>query len=296
MKRVRVCVVCLVITALAVMPARAEVSMDVSGPAVNTLIMGIIIDDPDPFGATWEPFRSIPSERILNASGHLRGDGRPDVAYMPVIVGPQPVGFWPGVIWSYNAGSDHDLAFAEWTGTAWSTVEFLTVGTDDDLDPRIFAEADGALDIAWWTAGVVDRVFLATRPAGAAVWGAPVEVLAGGRRPSVAVSSGVLRIACERDSALPGMAQDIVVLRKETGGAFVEEFTTSTARTEALDPVLHATAARVWLDWKHGVEVFGYVEHGPSGWGAVEQPSWPDPTWVGVEETRKVIQSQVLGH
>lgn len=273
-----------VVTGTAVL---AEVSTDPVGGGF--LILGIT-EDSDPIGvAAWQPFREIPAERILNPDGYLRGDGTPDIAR-------KPMNGWPIAVWAYNAGGDHDIAFAEWTGMAWSATEFLTAGTDDDLDPRVFVESDGTVRVVWWTDGTVDRVFLATRHPGSSLWDMPVEVVAGGRRPSVAVLEGVLRVAYERDSTVPGMTQDVVVVLQEFSGTFTEELVASTDRTDRLDPALHAMQGQLWLDWKQGPGIFGCAEFSQSGWGVVEEPPWLSPSWVGVEETRKAIQRQVLGN
>jgi hypothetical protein len=119
-------------------------------------------------------------------------------------------------------------------------------------------------------------------------------VTSAGRRPTVAVHGGVLRVAWERASTVPEMAQEVVVARQEPGGAFVIETTISTARSQRRDPVLHARDGRLWLDWKHGADVFGYVRYDQGGWSAIDAPTWPDPSWVGVEAKRKEIAAQIL--
>lgn len=275
----------------------AEVSTDPLGShAVNIIIMGAVVDDPDPIGIVWRPFRPLPLERILNASGDARGDGRPSVAYKTVAENPASVQSRPVVVWAYNTGGDFDIALAEWTGSSWSPAEFLTAGTVDELDPRVFIEEDGTMHVVWWTDETVDRVFLATRPASPAPWSDAEEVIAGGRRPSVAVFDGVLRVSYERDSTVPAMAQDVVVLRSETGGGFSQEFVASAARSEPMDAVLHATNGKLWVDWKHAAGTFGCAQRGSAGWGAVEEQPWPDAHWVGVDDARKIVRRRVLGN
>lgn len=259
---------------------------------MGTLTLGIITEDPETIGV-WQQFRDLPPNQVLNPGGDTRGDGRPDIAYK-VSGEPGPTGSWPVVVWAYKAGADHDVAIAEWTGTAWSAIVFLTAGIEDDLDPRAFVEADGTAHVVWWTDDELDRVVLATRSAATGLWSAPIEVIAGGRRPSVAVLDGVLRVAFERDSVVAGMQQEVVVLRREPAGSFGEESVATTARSEPLDAMLHVSGGTLWLDWMHGEGVFGSVEYGPSGWGAVAEPPWSAPTWVGVEETRRAIEIQVL--
>ncbi len=270
----------------------AEVSTDFDESDTRTLIIESITDGPDPIGI-WIQYRSIPTNRVLNPGGAARGDGRPDIAYPEIVDDPDPVGR-PAAVWAYNTGIDHDIAFSEWSGESWGVTEFLTADTEDDVDPRIFAGPDGDLHAVWWKADVVERVYWSTRPADDWSWTPPVEVVSGGRRPSVAVFEGTLRIAYERDSVVAGMAQDVVVLRREPSGSFTEEFVASTTRVAPLDAVLHATAVKLWLDWKHTGQVFGCAERGPAAWGGVAFVSWPDPSWLGVEEVRKVVQRLVL--
>jgi hypothetical protein len=117
--------------------------IDLLDGAANTLILGITIEDSDPLGTAWQPFRAIAPERILNAGGHARGDGRPDLVYGTILDDPDPTSTKPVVVWSYKAGADGDIAMADWTGTSWGPIGFLTSGTDDDLDPRLTIEPDG---------------------------------------------------------------------------------------------------------------------------------------------------------
>lgn len=269
LNRLLLSVACVLLMRVSVV--RAEVSVDLqSGQLVGILVMGSITEDPDPIGiAAWQVFRPLPQNQILNPSGYLRGDGTPDIA--------RKTNGWPIAVWSYNAGGDHDIAISEWDGEEWGIVEFLTTGTDDDLEPRVFVEDDGTAHVVWWTDGAADRVFLATRHPASSLWELPVEVVTGGRRPSVAVFDGVLRVAYERDSTVPGMAQDVIVVRHEPGDSFIEEFTASTNRGDRLDPVLHALQGQLWLDWKQASEVFGCTEYGVSGWGRSSRLLGPTP-------------------
>jgi hypothetical protein len=270
---------------------RAEVSVDPhAGDSLNVLVMGIV-DDTDPITqVVWQPFRSIPAERILNPDGFLRGDGSLDLAVHPATG-------WPSVVWAYNAGAHRDVAFAEWDGGAWSATAFLTGGPTDDLDPRVFVEPDGTVHVTWWTDGPVATVFVRTRPAGSAIFGPAFQVSEGlipSRRPSAAVTGGIFRVAYERDSAMPGAAQEIVVATAGAGGAFGFEVVASTTRSERLDVKVHSEAGHLWLDWKHDAAEFGCAEHAGGGWVAGPPGSWSDHSWVGTETTRKAVRGSVL--
>ncbi len=277
------------IVLLARTPALAEVSTDGSGPFVNTLILGVITDDSDPVGI-WLQYRPVPPNQVLNADGHARGDGRPDIVWRE--------NSWPVVVWAYNAGGDFDVAFSEWDGAQWTATAFLTSGTDDERDPGLFVEPDGTTHVVWWTAGPSEEAWLATRQAGSPTWDPPVLVTAGpenGRRPSVTIFGGELVVAYERDSLSSGMAQDITVATPQPGGAFTFETIGATARTEPLDVRVHAESGHLWVDWKHEAGEFGCAERqSGGGWAGLGPEPWVDPSWVGVEETRKAIRGGIL--
>ncbi len=270
--------------------ARAEVSVDlVAGGRVHAIVLAEIVDGPDPIGQLWLAYRPEVQGRILNAAGYARGDGRPDVASRP---DGSPV-----AIWSYNAGSDHDIALSEWTGESWTPIEFITNGPADELDPRIFVAPDGTLIAVWWVDEVVDRVLLTTKPPGAALWSAPVQVTLpneSGRRPSVVVSSGILRVAYEREMAPQSTPLEAVIVRQEPADGFTQEFVAPSSRTDRLDPLLHAENSSLWLDWMQESSDFGSTESDPLGWGVLQTAPWTSPSWVGVEETRRRIRGQVL--
>lgn len=277
------------IVLLARTPALAEVSTDGSGPFVDTLILGTITEDSDPVGI-WLQYRPVSSNQVLNADGDARGDGRPDIVWKQ---DSSPV-----AVWAYNVGGDFDIAFSEWDGAQWTATAFLTSSTDDERDPRLFVEPDGTTHVVWWTAGSSDEVYLATRQAGEPNWDMPVLVTAGsesGRRPSVATFDGELVVVYERDSLSPEMAQDIVVATRQLGGAFAFATIGTTARTEPLDVLVHSEPGHLWADWKHEAGEFGYAERqSGGGWDGLGPEPWVDPSWVGVEETRKAIRNQVL--
>lgn len=271
--------------------ARAEVSVDPIGFSVSTIVMGTIVDDADPI-SVWSQYRLLPAGQVLNADGHARDDGRPDITVKSIMGDSSPVG-----VWAYNAGTDHDIAFSEWDGNAWTTTAFLTSSTVDERDPRVAIEADGTVHVVWWTVGATEKIYLATRPAASTAWGPAVLVTTGneeGRRPSVAVDAGGLRVAYERDSTEPGMLQDVVVATQQGGGGFVLELVGSTVRTDRLDAMIHTEQSHLWVDWKHEATEFGCAEWLGSSWSPIAPEPWTDPSWVGVEGVRKTIRNQVL--
>ena len=113
----------------------AEVAVDaVPGSPPRPIVFAQITDSPDPIGLAWQLFRPA-APRVLNAEGYERGDGPRDLTSLP---DGRPV-----AVWAYNTGADHDVALSAWTGSSWGQTEFVTVGLEDDLDPRLFVEADG---------------------------------------------------------------------------------------------------------------------------------------------------------
>ncbi len=280
----------LILACVLVAPAVAEVAVDSPGGYMQTIVMGAITEGPDPIGqVAWEPIRPLPALQVLNPSGFTRGDGGPSFGWRS--------NGWPVVVWAYNVGPDFDVALSEWDGSSWTSTAFLTSSVANEEDPRVFVEADGTTHVVWWKEGTPSRIFLATRPSGATAWDPTVTVSPAGdqaRRPSVVVSGGTLRIAYERDSAQPGMVRDVVVLEREAGGSFTEEFFVSTDRIDRLDPVLHAQDSYLWLDWKHDSDDFGCAQHDGSSWSSDAMQPWSDPSWIGVEEARRAVRDAVI--
>jgi hypothetical protein len=287
MRAVKLFLTCAAVITFVIPFTNAELSTDPgSGGDVSTILMAIG-DGPDPIDPLgWRPIRNIPSERGLNSGGYDRGDGRPDIAYRSST--------WPVAVWAYNTGADFDISFSEWTGTAWSAFEFLTSSLVDELDPRLFVEADGTIHVVWWEDGATDSVRLLSRdPLGA--WdAAPVLVTSDGRRPSVAVWGGVLRVAYERGSEEPDMNQDIVVARQESDESFTPEIVARTERTDRLDAILHVENGRLWVDWKHADDSISYAEANDGFWTEPAGETWSDPSWLGVEDVRRTIRRNLL--
>jgi hypothetical protein len=273
--------------------ARAEVQIRVVGNDLkHVLIMAAIIEDPDPVGVTiWELVDLDSDCLVLNPDGAVRGDGRPDIA----------VSFDLNRLlasWAWNAGTDYDIVVTEWRDGALSEPVFLTSEAHDEIDPRVFIEADGSAHVTWWTPAPDERVFVASRPAESSTWGLPEQVTptgVSGRRPSVVVRGGVMRVAYESGASGPGMSQSVVVARRDGGGGFTTEWSVETARSEQLDPQLHLEDGRLWLDWKHESGEFGRAEASETGWSLEATEPWNDPSWVGVESVRRAIRDRVLG-
>jgi hypothetical protein len=273
--------------------SRAEVSVDVASSRPTTILMSVT-DGVDPIShLRWQAYRPVPNARLLNPDGDLRQDGPPAVAWH------EPSG-WPVVVWAYKAGADHDVAIARWTGSSWGSIEFLTSSTEDERDPRVFVERNGTIHVAWWVDGPDRRVMLATLLANDVTWLAPVRVSPpeeAGMRPTVAVLDGGLHVAYERvrlGEAQPASSGGEIVVRSSGLDGFAEEDAAVALAFDALEPLLHVRDGRLWMDWRHSSTAFAYRELRNGSWTATEVVPWSDPSWVGVEMVRRLIERQVL--
>jgi hypothetical protein len=272
---------------------RAELSADHRANDRTDVFVASIGEDADPIGArVWDGFRDLPPDWILNAEGSERGDGRPDVAFLP--------NGWPVVVWAYNNGLDHDIALSQWTGNGWSPTEFLTSSIENDLDPRIFIERNGTIHVTWWAQGLVaaDRVMLLSR-VNDADWNAAAQITpvdTSGWRPAVAVAAdGIVRVAYERPSSTPEKVKDMVVAARTPGGELVIELIVPTIRGERLDPVLHVENGQTWVDWKQESTQFGCARmNADGGWTEMTPEPWSEDTWIGVEDVRRTIRRMIV--
>lgn len=269
----------------------AEVSRTEIGPGSSTIVMGLITEGPDPVGI-WLPRGNTNPSLVLNASGDFRDDAAPDIAYRE--------NGWPVAVWGYNAGTDFDVAVAEWDGTAWTSTEFLTSSAASEQNPRVFVEPNGAIHVVWWVPEA-EEVYLATRAAGSSIWGAPVNVtdhadFDKGRRPTVIKTGGTLYVAYERTppEGSPGIGQEVVVATHDGGSGFTQGFLGGSARLAPLVPVLHFEHGKLWLDWFQTDDEIGSKEKVDAQW--VNNPKEPltDSSWIGVEDTRRSVRNQVL--
>jgi len=219
------------------------------------------------------------------------GSATVDVGDPHVVVDPRTGR--PLVTWATYVGPDHDIAFAEMLADGWGPIRFLSSTLDEDSDPKLFLAPDGTLYVTWWQHDPRQPVLLATRRPGDAVWSYPFEVTAPGRRPSVAVAEGRVWIAFARDAADGGQQ---VVARAESPGAEPREFVlATTARTEPLDIMVHAESGKLWVDWKHSVNEFGYLEWVDGSWqDAPRTFPWVDLTDEGENQVRRAIAKEVL--
>jgi hypothetical protein len=283
----RCALLCALIALVPVGGARAEVAAESDDGSTFVLVVGII-EDPDPISQSlWRQVRSgVDPETLLNPSGATRDDGPPAFAFA------QATG-WPLAVWAFSAGTDHDVALARWTGTRWAPARFLTVGSADELDPRVAIDPAGATNVVWWADGVVlHAVSPASTPD---FFGEARQVSRAGetaRRPSVAIHGGVPLVSYERDG---GAGQQIVVASPAAGGTHVYDVVATTARTERLDAVLHSSNGRLWIDWRQSETALAWSERVNGAWTAPATVPVTGDGWFGIEDARDAVREQLIG-
>lgn len=272
--------------------ARSEVAAEPNGgPRANLIFLGVIGDGSDPIGSVaWRLHRVPAVARALNTEGEIRGDGRPDFATLPTGA--------PLVVWAYNNGFENDIVVSEWTGATWSPISSIATEAANELDPRVAVNPDGSVHVVWWEDGVADdRVLLSSRSAESSTWSVPVQVNPLGEsasRPSVVVEAGQIKVAYERQAAIPGTGQEIVVATQQGNGSFGFEIVATTTRTGPLDPILNLARGKLWVDWMEDDQSFGCSRWTGTQWEQSAVVPWSDGTWLGIEDMRRVVRGTVL--
>ncbi len=260
---------------------RGEVSAEPGSNQVNVLVLGII-EGPDPIPQVlWKPVRNVPPVRFLNPSGAVRGDGRPDIAM-------DPVTRWPHVVWSYNTGSDHDIAYSRWTGSEWLPTEFLTASTVNEVDPRIFVD-ESKFYVVWWEPATKTGRMIKRPRAGS--WEAVEQIGTQVLRPSVATWNGTVLVASEQDEGVGGK---VMLSTRLSTNNYTTQCIGSAPQEGALNVVLHAEQGKLWLDWRHSDAQFAYSRSVAGVWTPTATLPWTDTSWVKLEEVRLAIRNIVL--
>ena len=253
---------------------------------IGFIVMGIT-EGPDPVlgPGFWDPVGPEDSG-ALNPDGDLRADGRPDTVL-------ELATNTPSVVWSYNTGTDYDVAFSRWNGEGWTVKEFLTDSTNDELDPRISVNATGDVFIVWWEAATSDRIYLTSRLRDGYEWTVRELIADDGRRPSVLATATERFVAFERPLSTGG--QDVVVQIANLDGSKTLMVAAHSERSQPLDVVLHGSFGRVWMEWKHSDTEVAYSEYVNGAWVAPATLPWLDPGWIGIENVRHSVRLEVLG-
>lgn len=248
------------------------------------MIVGII-EGPDPIPMLlWQPDQELDPQ----ADSDPRKDGRPDIFFHPATGRPLAV-------WAHGNGSDHDIVFTEWNGQGWNNPVLIAGGSRDDLDPRVFVESGGTVQVVWWSATSPQIVYRANRRPGSSSWRTEAVNSGGpsGRRPSVAAWGGNVYVAYERNRASGG--QEIVLARVGSGGQYTRSVIAVTTNPAPLDAWLHVEQGRTWIDWKHAADRIAYSRLVTTTWSAPATVVWNDPSWFGELAAREEALAQVFG-
>jgi len=256
---------------------------------VETIIIGEtgITDGVDPIPQIWRPFRLSAGPRVLNPSGHDRGDGTPHIVFH------KPSG-WPVAVWSYaRDDGTHDVAFSHWTGNSWLATEFITDTPGvDEMDPRLYVEDNATMYVTWWVQDADERVEVTAR-----VWGqswlpaarvSPIGEPA--RYPSVAPHEGSVYIVHQRPATEDVFDRNEVIVRKYDG--VWNDWQIETSSYEGpLVPSLH-TGSTLWFNWRFSADQFAYAEIAEAPVDP-EVRLWDDDSWVGIEIIRRLMEALV---
>jgi len=243
-----------------------------------------IVENPDPIPQVhWARLDVDPSSPEARTPGE-RSDGRPAFDFDRATSDPY-------VVWAYDNGSEHDIAFNRWAGDDWDPkIEYMTASPDDEIDPRIYVDGMNNLLLTWWS-DVGDGEIHLMRWEPSRGWGVPNDVTTG-RRPSVAVYQGDVVVAFETDRR--GGGQQVVFGRSHADEPWVFETVAATGRDARLDPVVHVRAGKLWIDWKSGPASISYAVYDGSRWRAPQARPWLDPSWIGEATVRHEIELEVV--
>ncbi len=118
----------------------------------------------------WQGVRpGVQPRLLLNPNGDMVGDLSPDVR-------ESPRNGLPWAVWSFNDGTDFDIAFSLFNGQQWVIPRLLETGDNSfhDLDPVLAFTRDGTPMVTWWQAAQIPRVLLSVFRGGE--WSAPILV------------------------------------------------------------------------------------------------------------------------
>jgi hypothetical protein len=255
-----------------------------------------IIEGPDPIGLIdcFADPKEKGASRDKNASngdpilppGQMQsGQARPDF-------GSNAKTGQPFMVWADRNTREHDIAYAGWTGSGWDRVEYVASSRSDELDPRAFAADDGSIQVVWWTDDVTPVVYVARRDPGFEGWTAAIRVAGSARRPTVAIVDGRVWVAFEREGKL-GLRYAMVAAELPDG-TFAERIVATSEHGKDLGVEIHVDAGRLWLDWKHSREEFGFAEWFDGHWSETTTVPWTDRSWAGEQEIRRDIRDLLL--
>ena len=244
-------------------PLFAEVSVQNPTGAASLIHIFGKQDDPDP----WPHFGTVlptPLPQVLNPMGDVNGDRYADIIYR--------YGRPPAVVWSAWDGADFEIAYSEWSGTAWSAAVLLTSNSVNDTFPRIALDGVGQPMIVWQRSGAPDGVFSIRRGVTGA-WEAEARVSEAGQvalSPALAIpANGTPRCSYE-----VAMSPKRIVVSRLTGGGsptWIPEIVALTPFTGDTAPRVDTRGGRTWVSWVHSDTHIG--------WSELVGGVWTSPQW-----------------
>jgi hypothetical protein len=269
-----------------------------SNDHARTLVMGDtrvgITDGADPvLDVPWDTYRPTNNHDVLNANGSIRPDGRPDIFF-------QSSKQWPVVVWAYNNGPDHDIAYSEWSGNGWTPMEMLTSGPEDEVDPRVFVTDEGAIYVTWWVNAEVPYVMATSRRLTTTDWDQPIRVSDTGEsslRPTIMQFEGVVRVAYELGTpgGIEALTARELIVRRRSGNSFVLDHTFNATDPGALNPLLASTSSTLYMTWRDSAGRFGCSVRTDNGWSEPFYEPIEDSSWIGVEIVRINLKRAIQG-
>jgi hypothetical protein len=240
--------------------AQGEVGVVGSGEPNDPIvpyILGVILDEPDPFAGYWlRSHEAGGAHHVLNDGGSANGDGRPEVVLHPATRVPL-------VVWSRNGAGGYDVVSSRFENGAWTPPEVLVDELDDALDPRVAIDPmTGDVHLVYWIDGSTPRVEHRVAPADLSTWSPAVAVSGPGEvacRPHAAFHDGTLRIAYEVHVSGPGSTPREVIVARQDGEIFVPEIVALTPFNGDVRPEVHSHGGTMWIDWVDEAGTMGWT-------------------------------------
>lgn len=234
----------------------------------DPILLGIIVDEPDPIGVwgTFEP--SLPNRVALNPGGNDNGDGRPSMVR-------NHLSGIPVVAWSRNSPDGYDVVVSHFADGSWSDPLVLAGSPLDEREPVVTVDpADGTFHLVYWVNDTPPRVMHRQAPSDLSSWSAPVQVSQAGENacaPSATVYEGALRVVYEIHDLGMGQAPRHIAMATADAGGFVHEILATTWHTGKNWAEVHSAAGVLWVDWVDDQGTMAWIRRDPATgvWEAV---------------------------
>lgn len=257
----------------------AEIGVAIQDPGSPTAprpyIVGIIVDDPNPYGNIWTRVGPVSNNRFaLNPEGSTSGDGRPSIALHPAT-------HVPLVVWSRRVQGGYEVVLSRFEDGVWTVPQVLAGGTVPAHDPAIAIDpSDGSVHVVYWEEGPERRVLHRSAGANLTAWG-PASVVSqpgeSAARPALVFHDGALRVAYEVHTFGFGATPRNVVISRLEGASFVPEVLAVTHFEGDVRPEVDSHAGRLWVSWVDSNGELGWARRvGAGGWEPLRYEPYSD--------------------